>query len=188
MSTRIIGRFIALASVGAIALTGMPATSAAADTHHPVLTSVSISPASAEPGDTVTVSLAATDDVGLFRSTVALIEETSRQTKSASDTSSPLEVDLVVEPGWANGAYGVLAIHLEDAAGNSAHYSVNGTYHGAPTSASTTHTVDLAGPSTAVTGASDRTPPALTSVSVTSESTRVGVPTSSPSRSPRPRQ
>ena len=81
MSKRIIGRFIAFASVGAVALTGMPVTSAAsaaADTTPPVLTSVSISPASAVPGDTIRVSLAATDDVAVVRATVWLIEENTK--------------------------------------------------------------------------------------------------------------
>lgn len=176
MSTRIIGRFIALASVGVIALTGMPATSAAADTTPPVLTSVSISPASAEPGDTVTVSLVATDDVGIVRSTVALVEETSRRAESASDSSTPLDVDHLVRHTWANGVHRIFGVVLYDAAGNRATYNLSGRYSSSPPATTTTHTVALAGPSVVVSGAADLTPPTLTSVGVPSTTGRVGAP------------
>lgn len=175
MSTRIIGRFIALASVAAVALTGMPATSAAADTTPPVLTSVAISPASVVPGDTIRVSLAATDDVAVVRATVWLIEENTKRSTSAGSVT-PSEVDLVVRDTWANGTYRVSRVSLEDAAGNAANYHLDGTYTSSPSTGQTTHELDLHSDSVTVSNATDRTPPTLVSFARTEAATRAGEP------------
>ncbi|HYN67911.1 MAG TPA: FG-GAP-like repeat-containing protein [Ornithinibacter sp.] len=176
MSGRVVSRIVAVAAVAIVVATGMPAVTAATDTTPPVLHSVSLSRTSAVPGDTVTATIDATDDVGVARSEVRLVEGTSRRTSYAAGESTPLTADFVVTTSWANGTHQVHSLRIEDAAGNFAVYLLDGRYSSSPSSATTTHDVDLTGPSVTVSGASDRTPPQLTSFARTSMAASAGEP------------
>ncbi len=176
MAGRFVSRFVAIAVAAMVVAAGMPAASAAADTTPPVLHSVSLTRTSAVPGDTVTATIDASDDVGVVRSEVGLVEGTSRRTSVAASESTPLTVDFVVTTSWANGTHQVHYLRIEDAAGNFAVYLVDGRYSSSPSSATTTHDVDLTGPAVTVSGASDRTAPQLTSFTRTSMAASAGEP------------
>ncbi len=148
--------------------------SAAVDTTPPVLHSVVFSTnAVTAPGE-VTLGIDATDDTSVTRTDVRFVEDSSHRVVVATSTQSPLSITRSFAVTAANGRYTVLSLTLRDAAGNWATYSLNGGYGSEPASDVVTHDVDLTGPSFTVSGASDLTPPFLTSIRRVTTAGRAG--------------
>ncbi|MGG5259943.1 FG-GAP repeat domain-containing protein [Phycicoccus avicenniae] len=162
------------AVVGVLGLLPAAASAAEVDTTPPVLASVSFSaPTLTAPG-TATLTLDATDDVGIVRSEVTFLEDGSHRYVYVADTSSPLTVARYFSQGDANGTWRPYEVRLTDAAGNYSIYRLDGRYVSRPASTTTTHGVDLSGASFVVSGALDRTPPTLTSLQKVTAAGRAG--------------
>lgn len=179
MSRRIAGALVAGAAAAVVALTGMPAASAAVDTTPPVLHGVALSPAALVPGGTMTATVDATDDVAVTRVRVDVIEESSGRYYSVESfpAGDQRVFSTPVTAAWANGTYRLRFVLLWDATNNSSIYYPDGTYTSSPASATTSHTVDLKSQQVKVSGASDLSPPVLSALTMTSAATRAGDPT-----------
>ncbi len=179
MSARFVGTLVAGAAAAFVALTGMPAASAAVDTTPPVLHGVTLSPAALVPGGTLTATVDATDDVAVTSVRVNVIEESSGRYYDVESTGagSKSVITRPVAADWANGTYRIRFVLLWDAAGNSSIYYPDGTYRTIPVSATTTHALDLKAPQVTVSGATDLSPPALSALTMTSAATRAEDPT-----------
>lgn len=167
---------VVAAAVGVLGVLPAAASAAEIDTTPPVLHGVSFSTAAVTAPSTVTLTLDATDDVGIFRSEARFFEEGSHRPDSSTDQISPLTLDLSLSAGDANGTWRIYDIRLTDEAGNQATYVYDGRYFSRPSSTTRTHDLDLSSPSVVLTGASDRTPPTLESVRRVSTTGRAGEP------------
>jgi hypothetical protein len=177
MSARFVGTLVAGAAAAVVALTGMPAASAAVDTTPPVLHGVTLSPAALVPGGTLTATVDATDDVAVTRVRVDVIEEASGHYRTLDAPGVGLTASAPVTSSWANGTYGIRFVVVWDAAGNSSTYYPDGTYRTIPASATTTHGLDLKTQQAKVSGASDLSPPVLSALTMTAAATRAEDPT-----------
>jgi hypothetical protein len=162
------------AVAGVLGLLPASASAAEADTTPPVLNGVAFSTAALTGQGAVTLTLDATDDVGIVRSEVTFLEDGSHRHAYVADTSSPLTVGRYFSQGDANGTWRAHEVRLTDAAGNYSIYRLDGRYFSRPSSTTTTHTVDLVGASFVLSGASDRTPPTLTSLQKVTAAGRAG--------------
>ncbi len=178
MSTRFVGTLVAGAAAAVVALTGMPAASAAVDTTPPVLHSVALSPAALTPGGSLTATLDATDDVAITSVRVNVVEVSSGRyyDVESSGAGSKSVFSRPVAADWANGTYRIRFVILWDAAGNYAYYRPNGVYDASPTPSGRVHDVDLSSQQVKVTGATDLSPPALSSFAMTAAAGRAGEP------------
>lgn len=174
MSARRIVVGMVAAAVGVLGLLPAGASAAEADTTPPVLASAAFSaPTLTAPGS-ATLTLDATDDVGIVRSDVTFIEEGSHEYRLVTDTSSPLTTGSYFSSSSANGTWRPHGVRLSDAAGNYAIYRLDGTYASGPASGTKTHDVDLAGASFVLSGAYDRTPPTITALQRVTAAGRAG--------------
>lgn len=162
MPARLVGTLVAGAVAAVVAVTGMPAASAAADTTPPVLHSLGFEASTATPGEDVVVHVDATDDVAVTSGVVSVYEESSGLYQHARFTGAASTVAFHVDSSWGDGTYHLGHVTLTDAANNYARYYSRGHYYQSrPASSTTTHDVDLPDVVFTVSGARDITPPEL---------------------------
>lgn len=169
------GRFGGVLLAVVLTLVGVaPVATADVDTTPPVIHSLRFSTDAVTPGQEVRLLLDETDDVGIVKTKVTYGDPVTWLATTVEETSSPLAVPVTFPADATNRRYTVLQVSVLDAARNYSMYTINGSFSDRPASGAKTHDLDLAAVSVVLTGAMDRTPPVLTSLTETSVATRVG--------------
>ena len=162
----LVGLFVALTL---LSLGLAPPASAEPDGVTPVLTSISLSsPGPFTRGDTVKLPWAASDDSGITRIHLMLIDSVGRTHSLEEGNRSSGTVTRVIDTKWANGPVRVDSIDLTDGSGTMSTYHADGTMTYVPAGIGpSSHSFDFSrlGFSTHDTGA-DVSPPVLTGISL----------------------